>query len=418
MPVRAPHLRDALRDFCLAAFRELGPEVEQGGEIPFLVEDHGGFYEYRPLIRDHVHARAYWLAQLDDARIAIRELREDPAAALFARAHAGPEPSAERALFRAVLLPVLVRTAEGCGGFDWEDGAFGRVYEQLERSLYGANRAYVAIVPLVGLAAAGRVELARGVHVRPATVDELCSSWPEARDLLPPRFGHEPERACVLALERELPAGVDAPPDAPAELADAVTALRLATAAPVAAGPVAFEQLDWHPFGIRPLLGIAATEPAGEPTRLDPWRAGLAGELLERLGQSEDDAELGEALERWELSRFEGEPARSERLREALSALLGGVDGLWAATMRAAVLVGDPGPAREQLVGGLRALARGEQGGPEVEDVVRRALVETLLHAERDWLLVRLDEALLGLRARPPGYYSARPFRHETGTAA
>src|SRR2546427_3168711 len=33
-------------------------------------------------------------------------------------------------------------------------------------------------------------------------------------------------------------------PDAPGELADAVTALRLATAGPIAAGPVLFERLD------------------------------------------------------------------------------------------------------------------------------------------------------------------------------
>jgi hypothetical protein len=71
--------------------------------------------------------------------------------------------------------------------------------------------------------------------------------------------------------------------------------------------------------------------------------------------------------------------------------------------MRAAVLVGDPG---------LRSLARGGLGEP---DAVRRAIVETLLHDDRDRLLDALDDALLGLRARPPGYFS---FRHESGTAA
>ena len=153
-----------------------------------------------------------------------------------------------------------------------------------------------------------------------------------------PASADEPERTCVLALERDLPGGEESPPDAPAELADAVTALRLATGAPVAAGPVVFERLDSHPFGVRPLIGIAATEPAGEPTRLDPWRGKLAADLLARLDETDDDTELGEALERWELSLFEDDPLRSERLREALAALLGGADGLWAAAMRAAVL--------------------------------------------------------------------------------
>jgi hypothetical protein len=414
VPIRAPHLRDALRAFCLAAFAQLGPELEQGQEIPFALERSAtGFTEYRPLIGDHVRARAYSLSQLEDARIALDELERDPAARLFAAGHAGA--AEERALFRAILMPLLTRTAEACGGFDWEDGAFERVYGELERSLYGTNRSYRALAPLVGLSVGVPIALVRGLRVHETTADEICARWPEARELLPSGFGQTPERTCVLALERELPGGEESPPDAPAELADAVTALRLATGAPVAAGPVVFERLDTHPFGVRPLLGIAATEPAGEPTRLDPWRGKLAADLLARLAVSEDDSELGEALERWELSLFEDDPLRSERLREALAALLGGADGLWAAAMRAAVLVGDPGPARAGLVGGLRALARGETAHPGAAEVLRRAFVEAILHEDRDRLIAGLDDALLGLRARPPGYFS---FRHESGSAA
>jgi hypothetical protein len=387
---RTPHLHDALRAFCLAAFARLAPAVAQA-EIPYVLErSSSGFTEYRPLIGDHVEARAHSLSQLPDARIALDELEREPAAAIYAGAD-------DRALFRAVLLRLLTRTAEACGGFDWDDGAFERVYAELERSLYGAARTYAAAAPLVGLSAGAAIELGRGIVLRPSTAKELCERRPEAAERLPPRFGEEPERTCVLELEREL-AAEEGAPDAPAELADAVTALRLATGAPVAAGPVVFERIDWHPFGIRPLPGIAATEPAGEPTRLDPWRGRLAADLLGRLAGAD-----GEALERWELSLFEDEPVRSERLREALAALLGGPDGLWAAAMRAAVLVGEPG---------LRSLARGDRGDP---DALRRAIVETLLHDDRDRLLAALDDALLGLRARPPGYFS---FRHESGTAA
>src|SRR5439155_9210446 len=102
-------------------------------------------------------------------------------------------------------------------------------------------------------------------------------------------------------------------PDAPGELADAVSALRLAAAAPVAAGPVLCERLDWQPLGIRPVLRIAPTEPPGEPTRLDAFRTRLAADLLERLGRADDDPELAEALDRWELSLFAEEPFRSEQ---------------------------------------------------------------------------------------------------------
>ena len=419
MAVRAPHLFEVLEAFCLASFAELGPEAAKGGELPFELERNpSGFTEHRPLVRDHVLARAFWLAGLPDARVALDELRREPAAAIFARGHAGPESSEDRALVRAILLPLLTRTAEACGGFDWEDGAFRRIYAELERSLFGATRSYTAVAPLVGLSVSAPVGLRRGIRVLETSADELCRRWPEARELLPPRFGDEPERTCVLELQRELEAEEDTPPDAPAELADAVTALRLSTGAALAAGPIVFERLDWHPFGIRPMLGIAATEPGGEPTRLDPWRGGLAGELLDRLGHAEVDAELAEAVERWELSLFEGEPLRSERLRESVAALLGGIDGLWAAAMRASILLGESGRERAGLVEQLRALARGDNADDEVIDAVRRGVVETLLHEDRGRLIEHLDEALLGLRARPAGYFSARAIRHDSGTAA
>lgn len=403
---RAPHLRVPLRAFCLAAFAKLAPEAG-GGEIPFVLDDHGsGLYEYRPLIRDHVDSRAFWLAKLPDAEIALAELGREPAAAIFARVRG--ESAERRALFQAILMPLLTRTAEACGGFDWEDGAFERIYAELERSLYGSSRSYGAAAPLVGLSIAERLSLGRGITVHASSPAALALLWPEAPDLLPLRFGEEAERSSVVELERELSAENQSPPDAPAELAAAVTALRLATGAPAAAGPVVLERLDWHPIGARPMPGIAATEPAGEPGRLDHWRGVLAGELLGRLGTSESDAELVEAIERWELALFEDEPARSERLRESLAALLAGPDGLWAASMRAALLLADANPERTGLIDRLRALARGESGGVQVAEDMRRAIVATLQHEDRARLLTALDEALLGLRPRPPGYFSAR----------
>ena len=112
------------------------------------------------------------------------------------------------------------------------------------------------------------------------------------------------------------------------------------------------------------------------------------------------------------------EPLRSERLREALVALLGGLDGPWAAAMRAAMLLGETSPDRARLIGELRALARGEEGGEGAVDTLRRTIVETVLHDEPDRLIADLDDALLGLRARPPGYYGTRALRHDSGAAA
>jgi hypothetical protein len=404
--LRAPRLYDALRRFCLGAFGRLSREVEAGAEIPFAFEEHGGgrggvpFHEYRPLVRGFVEARASRLAGGEDAAIALEELAREPAAAIFARAHAGTGDGAE-ALYRSVVVPLLVATAEACGGFDWDDAAFDRAYAELEASLFRSGHAYAAVAPLVGLSVGAALELGDGLRVRVAATGEPAALWPEASGLLPQGFGREPDRLCVLELERDLRRGEGEPPDAPGEIADAVTALRLATAGPVAAGPVLFERLDWRPYAVRPVLPIAATQPTGEPIRLDAVRAALARDLLARLVSVDDDPDLGEALDRWELSLFQTDPFRSEQLRESLAALLGGGDGLATAALRGAILLGESGRERASLLGELRALAAGEAAGTVAADAVRRALLETVLHEDRAGLVLGLDEALLGLRPRP-----------------
>lgn len=398
MAVRAPHLHLTLRAFCLGAFVFLGRALEEGDDLPFSFEEHvqrGGpaLYEYRPLVRAFVDSHARDLAGREDARIALEELLREPAAAIFARAHAGPKPSEEQALFRTVLLSLLIATAEGCGGFDWDDVAFERAYADLEGSLFGAARDYSAVAPLIGISVITQVELGGGIRVRAAATGELAHHWPEAQGLLPPGFGREVDRYCVLELQRGLEAGDD-PPDAPAELADAVTAIRLATAAPVAAGPILFERLDWRPFGIRPVLPIAATQPPGEPTRLDSFRAELAVELLSRLALADTDAALAEALDRWELSLFQNEPFRSEQLRGAAAGLLGET---W--ELRAAVLLGDESDERRAIHASLRALGDGEPASERAESSIRRAIVEVLRHGDRAALVRSLDDVLLGLKS-------------------
>lgn len=398
MAVRAPQLQLTLRSFCLGAFVFLGRALEEGDELPFSFEEHvqrGGpaLYEYRPLVRSFIESRARALAQREDARLALDELLREPAAAIFARAHAGPEPSEEEALYRTVLVSLLISTAEGCGGFDWDDVSFERAYGELESSLFGESRAYAAVAPLLGVSVVTQLDLGGGLRIRAAATGELARHWPEAQGLLPPEFGRATDRYCVLELERGLQAGAD-PPDAPAELADAVTALRLATAAPVAAGPVLFERLAWRPFGIRPVLPIAATQPAGEATRLDGFRGALTRELLERLVLADGDPALADSLDRWELSLFQNEPFRSEQLRGCFGSLLGET---WA--LRAAVLLGDDSDRRRSLYASLRELGEGELATPSVADAARRAFVETLRHGDRETLLGSLDDALLGLRA-------------------
>jgi hypothetical protein len=374
--MHSTRLHDTLRRFCLGAFA-----AWHGTELPFAFEEHGTYgrptlYEYRPLVRGFVEAHAGALRERDDVRQALEELGREPASHIY------------EDVYRSVLVPLLVRTAEGCGGFDWDDAAFERAYAELEESFYGDGHSYGAVAPLIGVSiGANEIDLGDGLRVRHAVAGELSAMWPESAGLLPRDFGREPDRLCLLELSRSVELEV---PDAPGELADAVTSLRLAAEAPVGAGPVLFERLDWRPYGIRPVLPIAATAPPGEPTRLDPFRASVAAKLRPLLGGADEDASLGDALDRWELALFQGEPFRGEQLRHALDAALGNGEGLYAAAMRAAALLGETAEERAQLASRLREPSA---------DLVRRLLVAVLLHGDRCALLRELDASLLGLRA-------------------
>jgi hypothetical protein len=394
--VRAPQLYPLVRGFVLGSFVLLGRELEEGAELPFAFEEHAerrgpSLYELRPLVRAFIEQREPVLRAREDARLAVEELRREPSAAIFAQAHAGKRASADEALFRTILLGLLISTAESCGGFDWDDEAFERAYGDLERSLFGEHRRYIAIAPLVGLSLAKPTELATDLGLRPFVNGELSTHWPESRGLLPRDFGREPDRMTVVELRRKLDAG-ESPPDAAAEIADAVSALRLTTAAAVAAGPVLFETLDGRPFGIQPVLPIAATQPPGEASRLDAFRSAIAVDVLVALGDADGDPGLANALDRWELSLFQSEPFRAEQLRAALGSLLGDT---WA--LRCCMLIGEDAQAREELYGELLSLAGGESATTASVDACRRAVVAVLRDRDRERLVHELDRELLGL---------------------
>jgi hypothetical protein len=397
--VRARHLYPLLRGFVLGSFVVLGRQLEEGAELPFAFEEHverrgPSLYELRPLVRAFIEEREPMLRAREDARLAVEELRREPAAAIFARAHAGARASEDEALFRTVLVGLLISTAESCGGFNWDDEAFEKAYAELEASLFGERRRYVALAPLVGLSLTKPVDLAPGVSVRQYATGELATHWPESRGLLPRDFGREPDRSVVLEVRYELDAA-EAPPDAAGEIADAVSAIRLTTMAAVAAGPVMFETLDGRPFGIQPVLPIAATQPPGESSRLDAFRAPIAVDVLSALGDADGDPELADALDRWELSLFQSEPFRSEQIRTALTSLLGET---W--PMRCCVLLADDARSREELYGELTALAGGDAATAATVDAARRAVVAVVCSRDRDRLAHELDRELLGLGRR------------------
>ena len=411
--VRSPGLHRALRNFCLGSFFALAAELESGADLPVSLEEHAGpgrptLYEYRPLVGAFVEQRSGWLGTREDALAALAAIKDEPAAGIFARAHASERAGEDDALRRTILVPLLMRTAERCGGFDWDDEAFELAYGELEQSLFGRCRAYAAIAPLVGLTAGSEIDLGSGVRVRAAATGELSAHWPDAGKLLPRDFGREVDRTLVIEIERDLDAASPAVPDAPAEMARVVSALRLATPGAIAAGPVLFERLDWRPYNIRPVPPLAAQVPAGEATRLDPFRARLAAGLVQRLADGPIEGDLLEALERFELALFSRGPLRADELREALVVLLGGEDGPWAAAMRAAALLGENPRERAELAQALRGLIDGEGPGARAEDAIRRALVEMLLAESRESLVDALDDSLLGLRPRPQVTTAAR----------
>ena len=165
--MRAPHLHDTLRRFYLGAFAVFTRELEDGIDLPFAFEEHGTYgrptlFEYRPLVRGFVEARAERLFARVDVQDAVADLLREPAARIFAHAHEGDVRDERRAVYRSVLVPLLVRTAEGCGGFDWDDSAFSRAYEELEGSLYGEGHSYGAVARRRDPGAGGRHGGARG----------------------------------------------------------------------------------------------------------------------------------------------------------------------------------------------------------------------------------------------------------------
>jgi hypothetical protein len=157
-----------------------------------------------------------------------------------------------------------------------------------------------------------------------------------------------------------------------------------------------FETLDGRPFGIQPVLPIAATQPPGESSRLDSFRAPIAIEVLAALGDADGDPGLADALDRWELSLFQSEPFRSDQIRAALASLLG---ESW--PMRCCVLIAEDARSREDVYGELTAFAAGDAATAATVDAARRAVVAVVRSRDRDRLAHDLDRELLGLGRRP-----------------
>ncbi len=191
--------------------RRLFRELDEGGELPFAFEEHQGagrptLYEYRPLVRPFLEARAGRLAALADAQVALAELEREPAAAIFARAHAaGGRARAtrccERCCCRCWRRPP--RPAAGSTGATRRSSA---PTPGSRPRFSGPQRSYGAVAPVRRTLDRRRDRARRGsATFATSRSGELASHWPQARGLLPDGFEREPDRLCVLELEQALP---------------------------------------------------------------------------------------------------------------------------------------------------------------------------------------------------------------------
>jgi hypothetical protein len=418
--VLRPELRRPLEHFVQASFGVLAADVASGQEVSFALGGGGGadgprLYDYRPLYRAFIEERADRLLDLADGRAAIVALERDPGVLAYAETHAPGSNRPAEALRRAVLVPLLVGVAERCDGFDFDVEAFDAVYGAVERSVTAKETRVSAFTPLSGLLLSNPpADLGAGVTLRRASLGEIGARWPESSGLVPEGFGREPDELLYLELELRVEKG-ERHRDAATLAGHAVTALRLATGARVAAGPLLFEAVDGAHRSVRALPPLAAAQPWGDEVRLDANSIAAARVLASALA-SPAPVRLAVAL----AHHGSGIVADTHETRLAASlavirALLDGERvGDHTVALRVAALRGMTAGARVRIVERLLEAARvltGEHVLPfndldrlveETEGAARATLLAALLDGRsNEDLGDELDGVLLGARPRP-----------------
>jgi hypothetical protein len=418
--VLRPELRRPLEHFVQAAFGVLAGDVAAGEEVSFALGGGGGadgprLYDYRPLYRAYVEERAERLLELADGRAALAALEGDPGVLAYAETHAPGSRRPAEALRRSVLVPLLVGVAERCDGFDFDVEAFDAVYGAVERGVTARETRVSAFTPLSGLFLTNPpADLGAGVTLRRASLGEIGARWPESSGLVPEGFGREPDQLLYLELELRVEKG-ERHRDAAALAGHAVTALRLATGACVAGGPLLFESVDGAHRSVRALPPLAAAMPVGDTVRLDTNSIAAARALAAALA-SPPPIQLAAALGQYAAGIVsESESGRLAASLAVLRALLDGDRvGDHAVALRVAALRGTTAGARVQIVERLLEAARvltGEHVLPfneldrlveETEGAARATLLAALLDARANQDLGdELDGVLLGARPRP-----------------
>ena len=298
-----------------------------GADLPFAFEEHGSPGARRSTSTARSCAASSRRAptgstQRDDVRAAIDDLQREPAARdLRARPRRRRRPTeAARALPQRARCRCSCATAEGCGGFDWDDDAFDRAYAELEAIALRRRRTPTrAVAPLVGISCGAQIELGGGIRVRAAAAGELAAMWPEATGCCRATSAASPTgSACSSSSARSTPAR------RAARRAGRARRRRHRAPArdrrrPSPPGRCSSSGSTGGRSGSGPVLPIAATQPPGEPTRLDPFR-GAARRDAARAPRRSPTTTRSSARRSTagSSSLFQDEPFRAEQLREAL----------------------------------------------------------------------------------------------------
>ena len=409
MAVRAPHLHAAVRAFCLAAFADLGRRPG-GAEICRS----SSTSTTRPLRVPAARPRPRRGAGLL-AREAARRADRDRRAAAASRPRrsspaAGDDATEDRALFQTILLPLL--DADGRG---------------LRRLRLGGRRVRARLRRARALAVRHRAHVRRGRAARrplgrspgragprnlacaPPAVEEL-SSLAGGCGSAAARLRREPERTCVLELDRELPA------DEEHAARRAGRARRRRHGAPARdrrrrsrPGPVVFERLDWHPFGDpadaagSPRPSPAASRPARPVARPARRRARRAARPLRGRRRARRGARaLGAVAVRGRAAAFGAAARVARRAARRRRRALGGRDAGGDAPRRDGERERD---ARRRACARSRAASTGGARSP-TRSAVRSSRPCSTTTARR--LARRPRRGAARPPARPAGYFSTR----------
>ena len=366
MAVRAPHLLQPCAASASAPLPSSAARSSEGAEIPFAFEEHDVAAAGRrststgrsSAASSRPAADARWRAAT--RAIALEALGREPAAAIFARAHARRPVAETRALPHR---PAAARRRRRRGLRRLRLGR-RRLRPRLRDAREIALRRGARLRG--GRAArrprgwdAGRARAAGSACVT-AAAGELAAHWPEAAGPPAARTSAASPTGCACSSSSaRCRRGRRSRPTRRARSQTRSPRSGWRPPAPIAAGPVLFERLDWRPFGVRPVLPIAATQPPGEPTRLDVSSA--AGSRATCSTGSPPPTRIASSARRstaGSSSLFQDGPFRAEQLRSSLEALLGGGDGIWAAASATAVLLGETGAERADLPRGYAAWAK------------------------------------------------------------